>query len=344
VRSMLMVDSEGLWVKAALHCHSRASDGSLEPEKVVEYYSSRGYRVISLTDHSKITLVGENGDWLTIPGVEASKGRGVLGASYHLVALGVRDQELLAIGDPQEFIDAVNEAGGLVFIAHPYWSSLVHEDLTSLNGYIGIEVYNTGCDVEVAKGYSTTHWDNLLSAGLRRWGLAVDDAHRYTAPPLDSDGGWVWLRLDGLDENSVLKALRDGRFYSSTGPRILRLELNASGVSLESTPVSRINLVSYNGRGFCVSLKMLRNLVEAWRSLEGRSRLERVVDSVEIVEEEGREEVFVKAGRIKAMAKRVPEGLVGFRIEAELGSRYVRVEVVDRDGGVAWSNPFFPET
>lgn len=57
---------------------------------------------------------------------------------------------MLRIGGIQPFIDRVNDEGGLIFIAYPYWSNLVYEDPFRLEGYVGVEVCNTGCDVEVA--------------------------------------------------------------------------------------------------------------------------------------------------------------------------------------------------
>jgi len=108
------------------------------------------------------------------------------------VALGVDDPDINNLTSPSGVIDKVKSAEGLVIIAHPSWSSLVHKDLASLKDYDGIEVYNTGCD-EVAKGYAVSHWDNLLSMGRECLGYTVDDSHRYHVPPIDANGGWIYL-------------------------------------------------------------------------------------------------------------------------------------------------------
>ena len=215
---MYRLDVNENWVKSSLHCHSTSSDGHLSPKEVVDYYASRGYGLLALTDHGKITtncINSKEGTFLT--GIEISKGEGKLKEPYHIVGLGVNDPGLNGLSSPSEVIDEINSAGGLAIIAHPSWSSLVHEDLMALKGYVGIEVYNTGCDVEVAKGYATTYWDHLLSSGVECWGFAVDDAHRYYVPPIDADGGWVWLENAG-DPETAMKSLKTGQFYSSTGP------------------------------------------------------------------------------------------------------------------------------
>jgi predicted metal-dependent phosphoesterase TrpH len=64
---------------------------------------------------------------LAIPGVEISARRGKVG--YHVVSIGVRSMPIAHDQDPQATTDAVNAAGGLCFIAHPYW----HDHTFSLN-------------------------------------------------------------------------------------------------------------------------------------------------------------------------------------------------------------------
>ncbi|MEM2939889.1 MAG: PHP domain-containing protein, partial [Candidatus Bathyarchaeia archaeon] len=179
--------NKGLWLKGCLHCHSTLSDGVLSPEDVAHFYEERGYTLLSITDHNKISKVKEFRG-IYHYGIEISKGRCKLGESYHIVILGIDDPAILNMDDVQSIIDYSKEAGGLAFIAHPYWSNLVHEDLDKLEGYVGIEIYNTGCDVEVAKGYSLIHWDGLLTLSRKTWGIAVDDSHRYFKPPIDADG------------------------------------------------------------------------------------------------------------------------------------------------------------
>ena len=54
----------------------------------------------------------------------------------------------------------------------------------------GIEVFNAGCELEVGRGLSAVHWDELLEAGRLCPALATDDSHH---PGFDSDFAWTWL-------------------------------------------------------------------------------------------------------------------------------------------------------
>ena len=336
---MYRLDVNENWVKGSLHCHSTSSDGFLSPKEVADYYVSRGYGLVAVTDHGKITtdcINSKEGTFLT--GIEISKGEGKLKEPYHIVGLGVEDPRLNNLSSPSEIIDEINSAGGLAIIAHPSWSSLVHEDLTALKGYVGIEVYNTGCDVEVAKGYATTHWDHLLSSGVECWGFAVDDAHRYFVPPIDADMGWICLQNTSNPERAI-ELLRMGQFYSSTGPAIKALEMSNSLVRLKSTPVTRVNVVSHNGRGTCIDMDNLRWLLKAWKKPVERQRMTRMYSSVEANIEDKITTAFLDSKAWKAKIVFNSKGIEQLEIESRVFSKYIRVEALDKRGKTAWTKP-----
>lgn len=339
---MLKLDVDDTWVKASLHCHSRASDGMLEPADVADYYFSRGYGVVALTDHDKITTgYGEGREGIVLPSVEISKGGTKLGADYHIVAIGIDDPSVIHLPSPSDVIDYVNAAGGVAVVAHPYWSGLVYEDFLALDGYIGIEIYNTGCDVEVAKGYSTVHWDSLISSAVKAWGLAVDDAHRYHLPPVDADGGWVKIKAGDCNAEEILNSLRRGSFYSSTGPSIGKLEMSESFAHVEVTPVARVNLVSRNSTGLSVDVGQLLRVIDMWPKLSGWKYLGTELESLETEENNGLTKVFLKGKDLTAEVIYDGEGLRLLDIKAEFDYQYMRLEAVDQHGKTAWSNPVF---
>ncbi|MCL7453437.1 MAG: phosphotransferase, partial [Anaerolineae bacterium] len=79
----------GEWYKGCLHVHSTASDGCLSPDEVLDWYHSRGYSFVALTDHdvpSEAEILAE--DWITLAGVEVD-GLDPAAGLYHLVGLGV---------------------------------------------------------------------------------------------------------------------------------------------------------------------------------------------------------------------------------------------------------------
>jgi hypothetical protein len=334
--------NDGLWLKGSLHCHSTLSDGLLMPEDVARFYEERDYMLLSITDHNKICKV-KDFKGVYIYGIEVSKGKCKLGESYHIVALGFDDPAVLNISDAQSTIDYINGSGGLAFIAHPYWSNLVYEDLSTLTGYVGIEIYNTGCDVEVAKGYSLIHWDCLLSSGRKMLGLAVDDAHRYFKPPIDANGGWIWVNVNDVSAEGALKAIRDGRFYSSMSPKILLFNYTLNSLSIDSTPVNRVNLITLNGRGLSVTLDTITRLLDFWMHPEKRKICEDTVADIDFSNEGNRQKVYIETKKNeKILIELNNKGIVKTEVKKEFKYPYLRVEIVDSEGKCAWINPICP--
>ncbi|MCX8171976.1 MAG: hypothetical protein N3E47_08510, partial [Candidatus Bathyarchaeota archaeon] len=242
-----------IWVKGNLHSHTNNSDGALPPNKVIEYYYKNGFDFLALTDHDKVTHINSN-DLILFPGVEIDVKNSFLGGSYHVVGIDVDDEKyILKLRDDsiQSLLDYINGIG-LAIIAHPYWSNLTVNDLLNIRNYVGIEIYNTGCDVEVAKGYSTCHWDSVLVKNTEIYGFAVDDAHWYNG--LDAPGGWILVKVKDKSRDEIITAIKRGEFYSSMGPLINEFKVKDNNVYASFTPVNRVDIVSENGSGFSFSL------------------------------------------------------------------------------------------
>ena len=210
-------DRPGEWLKANLHTHTRRSDGALEPDEVLAWYAGHGYDVVALTDHDLRTVEPGPAGLVAIAAAELSLGKSAAGAPMHLVALGLEHDDLPKAASRGALVERLNEMGVVSFLAHPYWTQLTPEEVLEVRGCVGLEVFNTGSEVENLKGLATVHWDQALGAGWRAAGLAVDDSHFKID---DAGGGWVWIRAASREPAAVLAALRDGRFYASQGPRI----------------------------------------------------------------------------------------------------------------------------
>ena len=239
----------GQWYKGQLHVHSTVSDGKRTPEEVAGWYRQRGYHFLALTDHGVLTE-GRTmaGDFITLGGIEVD-GVDPQSGMYHLVGLGLEGPPGVGSRETipaQEAIDRLRAAGGLVFMAHPYWSGQMSKDLLGQQGCTGLEVYNGGCEVDDARGFSTVHWDDLLAAGHCLWGLAVDDAH-WRDGDHDAGLGWVWVKAAALTQAAILEALERGRFYASSGPEIQEVWLEDGQVHARCSPVVAIDFVG-NGR------------------------------------------------------------------------------------------------
>jgi hypothetical protein len=236
----------GQWYKGCLHVHSAASDGRRTPEQVLAWYRSRGYNFVALTDHnvaSQALTLAE--DFITLAGVEVD-GLDPASGLYHLVGIGSEVPEAAPqpAASMQAAVDRLRAAGALVCMAHPYWSGQRSADLIGLDGCFAVEVYNGGCEVDDAKGFSHVHWDDMLAAGCRLWAVAVDDAHWRTSDR-DAGLGWVWVKATELTQRAILESLLGGRFYSSSGPQIHGLWLDAerSEIVVRCSPATAIDFV-----------------------------------------------------------------------------------------------------
>lgn len=276
-------DAPGKWYKANLHAHTTQSDGKLSPAEVAIHYRRQGYDVLAITDHEKVTPCAEYcaSDFLCLEGLEIGSGRSESGANFHIVGLG------LPVGfddrpndHPQSTLDAIAAAGGLGFIAHPYWSCLVAHDLLGLRHCLGIELINYGCEIEIGKGVSTVHWEDLLVRGERYLGLGVDDGHRCG---WDFYGGFTMIRAEELSREALLAALRAGHFYASRGPLIHDLQVTDEAIRVECTPAAAINFYANNQQGWCIQKEDRPALTGARYLRTGRERYVRV----EIVSETG---------------------------------------------------------
>jgi hypothetical protein len=303
-----MVDpfqADGEWLRCALHAHTTNSDGELPPEELVAHYGRAGFDVLAITDHWVRTDAPSSDRLVVIPSSELSC---ILPDERdgHVLALGI-DEDPLELRRERPDLEAAaawtGDHHGVAYLAHPYWSGAAAVGLSLCDGVAGLEVYNAGCELEVGRGLSTVHWDDLLDRGFACFGIAADDSHH---PGFDSGFAWVWARVRERSQTGVLRALATGCFYSSTGPRIDELRLEDGAVEVRSSECDRITLCTGRKRGSSVCA--------------GR---------------------FGYRFRGEVLAES-PEGkIVAARLERPTGSPYGRLEVVDAQGRKAWTNPLW---
>lgn len=304
-----MVDpfvTEGAWLRCALHAHTTMSDGELAPEFLARHYERAGFDVLAITDHWVRTVVPSSDRLLVIPSTELDARLDEPGRDAHVLALGVdADPERRAGDFPTlpETIEWVAANGGVPYLAHPYWSGLRTHDFEWYDGLAGLEVYNAGCELEVGRGLSSVHWDEVLETGRRYLAIATDDSHH---PGFDSSLAWTWVRAAERSQEAVLAALAQGSFYSSTGPEIHDVDVDASTVEVRCTPARRITLITGRSRGSSVVAGRL-----------GYSH------GGEILEQDGGASVTAA------------------RLAAPRTAPYARLEVKDESGATAWTNPLW---
>ncbi len=110
-------------MKADLHVHScYSNDGVSKPQQIIDMAIEMGLGCVAITDHNSFKAyfdVKDNDKIIVVPGEEVSSSEG------HILAYGI-DREIPRGMGIKETIDAIHEAGGYAFAAHPYrwWSGL----------------------------------------------------------------------------------------------------------------------------------------------------------------------------------------------------------------------------
>jgi hypothetical protein len=241
-------EGDGVWLRCALHAHTTNSDGELSPDLLVRHYEWAGYDALAITDHWVRTEVPSTRKLLVIPSTELNAICGPSGDDAHVLALGVQADPVRpdSFAPLQEVVNWVRDHGGLPYLAHTYWSGLRTEQWENCQGLLGLEVWNTGCELEVGRGDSSVHWDEALERGSALHGIATDDSHH---PGYDSGFAWTMVRAADRSQEAVLDALRAGDFYSSTGPSIESLEVDGNAIVVRTSPAQSVTLVSARHRG-----------------------------------------------------------------------------------------------
>lgn len=304
----LLVDpftADGTWLRCALHAHTTNSDGELPPAALAEHYARAGYDVLAITDHWRRTETASRSGLLVIPSSELNC---LLAGERdgHVLAFGI-DEEPLELARTRPDLPAaaawIAQHGGVAYLAHPYWTGAVSRDLELCDGVAGLEVYNAGCELEVGRGLSAVHWDEVLETGRLCFGIAADDSHH---PGFDSDLAWVWVRAVERSQPAVLDALSTGSFYSSTGPLIQEIAVADGAVEVRCSPCRSVTLVTGRERGAAVNAGRLGYRYGA------------------------------------EILSQTDEGAItGARLERPARNPYGRVEVVDLQGRKAWTNPLW---
>lgn len=248
--SSLPFDKPGKFWRGNLHTHSSRSDGLLAPDAVCKRYAESGYDFIALTDHFMevygypITDTREfrTEGFTTILGAELHSDQTEFGSPWHLVGVGLPlDFETKGPDEPvAELAQRALATGAFVAAAHPQWYTQSERDMEALGQVDAIEIYN---GVAIDSNDRPDGWylaDIMYSRGYRCFAYAADDYHGVKDRH-DFQRGWVWVKAESLTPDSLLAALKQGYFYSSTGPQLFDVSLSDSRtLHVRCSPASRI--------------------------------------------------------------------------------------------------------
>ena len=236
------------WFKGNLHTHTINSDGDSPPYDVLAWYKRHGYNFIAITDHNTFTDPAQfdtnsSDNFLLIGAEEITNS-----LTVHVNAIGI-DREIppqtgaTVTALLQTSIDAVRRAGGVPLINHPnfVWAFTATEMLPLQN--VGL--------LEIASGHPTVNhqgdgqtpsseqmWDELLSAGMRIFGVAVDDSHNFreefTMDRPNPGRAWVMVRASALNRENIVRALNEGNFYASTGVTLTSIAVTTDSLTVQA--------------------------------------------------------------------------------------------------------------
>jgi predicted metal-dependent phosphoesterase TrpH len=219
-----------------------------------DHHGTNQYRLKTLEEFRG--LLEEPGRFLMIPSEEITSG--YLSFPVHINATNLR-KKISAKGGTnvldvmQRGVDAVLEqrrqTGQPMFphINHPNFGwGITAEDLMQVKGERFFEVYNGHPSVH--NEGDTTHaglermWDILLASRIGKldlplmYGLAVDDSHHYHSHGVGKSNngrGWVMVRSERLDPASIVLAMEEGEFYSSSGVSLRQIQRTGNTMRIE---------------------------------------------------------------------------------------------------------------
>lgn len=260
MKKTIFIES-GKFFKGNLHCHSTLSDGSFTPLEHAIAYKEHGYSFLAMTDHNRFDSHSEImlDDFVMLPGNERNIYVNGSNQCWHFV--GISDTQLdtqtnyrtkhyeLQEKPPQAMINSMRDSSNFVILAHPIWSRMHVNDLLELDNIIGVEVFNSTCEVHNRTGYADTYWDIMLREGKKVFGFATDDTHLKSAA--DRCHGWICVKAKSLSQQSIIDGIIAGQFYSSNGPEIHEITFDSDTLEVEvsCSDCSAIHFVSYEPRG-----------------------------------------------------------------------------------------------
>ena len=271
-----LLPEKGQFYKANMHAHTNISDGQNSPEEVKQIFRDMGYSIVAYTEHEVLVphndLTDEN--FLAITSYEVSLNDYwptdfQFQKTYHLNlyakdrytsvssvfseknfwidhSLDYISEECRKIKYTRHYttegvndlIKKANDDGFLVCLNHPVWSVQRYPDYAGLKGLWGVEVYN-GCD---QGGFieNTQAFDDLLHLNEKVYPIAADDSHSKDG----SGRGWIQVKAENLEYDTIMEALERGDFYASTAPEIHEFYIEDGVVHASTSDAVQIRLLT----------------------------------------------------------------------------------------------------
>jgi hypothetical protein len=207
-----------------LHTVKGGSDSSLTPEQLIEEARRIGLGGVNISEHDRLWDARELGRFRRESGLFVSGGMEVSTDLGHIIVIGL-DRYLPGIRKAAELRRVVSEAGGFMFVAHPFRNffdsfhfrrdsdqpaSLTPDEAARL------PVFELVDELEVANGGCTTgenHFALQVARILGKRGIGSSDAHSTHGLGCFS----TVFQRPLADEGDLIGELKAGRYYPAEG-------------------------------------------------------------------------------------------------------------------------------
>lgn len=240
-------------IKVGLHVHTTVSDGRKTPKEAARLYREAGYDAVAFTDHWHFSEGGEIEGLLVLSGAEYDIGghdssHGV----YHIIGVGMtsdpqipldwRNMKKTSAQKAAETVKQIKLYNGFALLGHPAWSLNTPEQMLSLGDFDGTEIYNAVSECGMSdRAYSGSQIDGLANLGKIVPIAATDDTHYYEG---DLARGYIMVEATEIEPQSIVRALRAGRFYATQGPEIHLIKTAPDKVKLICSPAVKVAFFS----------------------------------------------------------------------------------------------------
>jgi PHP domain len=255
-RRILPATAGRQWLAGDLHSHTVHSDGVMTVTELARFAASRGLDFLAVTDHNTISHHAELPAAAAMHGMCLLAGQEVTTEAGHAGALG--DVGWIDFREPpDDWLQACEQAGGLMSINHPYGGQLSWVAPMKRRPPL-LEVWHWS--------WLDTRWTMPLGWWQAWYPAAIpvggSDWHR---PGSDAPPGLptTWVEAEDTDPAAVLEALAAGRTAISAdrdGPVLLRageeiVAVDADGAILTGPdgPLARVRgqLAKFDGADGC---------------------------------------------------------------------------------------------
>ena len=234
--------------KVGLHLHTTLSDGQKTPAEAARIYADAGFDAIAFTDHWLYGDACEMQGITVLSGCEYNVGGADCPHVVHIIGVGMQyDPDLphqwaSALKDSHAHaaaaIQSIKQAGGLAIAGHPAWSLNTAEHLLALGDFDVLEIYNAVSECGMSdRAYSDVIADQLACLGRFPGLIATDDVHYYAD---DACRGWIMVEAESTERQTLIDAIRAGKFYATQGPEVHIERIGPGHVRATCSPVAKI--------------------------------------------------------------------------------------------------------